>query len=183
MTRNPRHRHLSEEYIVATSVFANIPQYPITCRSLSDDVNWMFFGAEVTDYPCDDMEMCRQCWPLCLYCWFTTDLDGDCDNEDCLTHEPWARRAADVVTGPPWFTGAFAELRRAVDQNPWRPPPTTRHRPPLAPRATDSCLYYPQALVATNQPDTAHLWSSIRFRRFAQTTSWPRRWQHVEPIF
>ena len=142
--------------------FWNYPD-AVMCIVQSDDLNWSFFGMEVLDQHCDRMEDCYQCWPLCAYCWFTTDQDGICDREECPTHEPWAWRnfRQNPIPGPPWFNQAYLEIQQAMSQNPWRPKAKRKWRAPLVPDLQDEILYFPLLLQTGNHRHMNDVWKSV----------------------
>ena len=129
---------------------------------------------EIREYPCDDSDECYQCWPRCAYCWRTCGLDGECDDEECLTNQCWT--SAHLVARPPWFTNAYHDLQQAIGRSPWRPPPTTSSRPPLVPLATDSVLYYPQMLEAWRCRNVREVWASMFFMYPRPSLTWRQRW-------
>lgn len=85
----------------AWGVFPHLPMEPI---SRSEDANWRFLGLEMREYPCDDIEQCRPCWPCCA--WRGGDLDGTCENDERPVNNASCALAPDRMDAPPWFAGA-----------------------------------------------------------------------------
>ena len=156
MTKQRRH---DENYDVATRVFPWIDE-PVQCLAQSQDLHWCFFAMDVAESPCDWIRECFQCWPLCAYCWYVCDLDGYCDQEECLTNEPWARKKTSSIHGPPWFEQAYTELYEAIITTPWRPK-TIWWRTPKRKTAQDSVLYYPEVLEAYRVSSIEAVWRNM----------------------
>lgn len=156
-------RELFREWTLSRRIFPWAPTEPVTCIAMSDSMNWCFFGAEVQDFPCEGIGECYYCWPACGYCWFDCDFhDGVCNDEDCLTHETWAWRIdLSKLTGPPWFTRPYVELKEGRNASPVRPPRLRRWRIPLVPTTEDNALHYPQAAERFHTTSIAVVWRHL----------------------
>ena len=148
---------------IADRVFRWVEDEPVMCVAQSEDLHWVFFGMDWREPWCDLMSECTHCWPLCAWCWYDCTEDGECRRDDCETHEHWAATAAARVSGPPWFTLPYRELRQAIKDTPWRPQSLIRWRPPLRPSIGDNVLYYPEALATCRGRSMRDVWRSLAF--------------------